>query len=81
MEYMEQGYLILHNKIINEICIQHQKSWVPFCLICLYQAQCSSGPDLGPNFKDHQQTTKFAAGRVLTRILKIKVKLLFARLI
>ena len=45
------------------------------------QAQCSSGPDLGPNFKDHQQTTKFAAGRVLTRILKIKVKLLFARLI
>ena len=43
------------------------------------QAQCSSGPDLGPNCKDHQQTTKFAAGRVLTRILKIKVKLLFAR--
>ena len=28
------------------------------------QAQCSSGPDLGPNCKDHQQTTKFAAGRV-----------------
>ena len=28
------------------------------------QAQCSSGPDLGPNCKDHQQRTKFAAGRV-----------------
>ena len=28
------------------------------------QAQCSSGPDLGPNCKDHQQTTKFASGRV-----------------
>ena len=28
------------------------------------QAQCSSGPDLGPNCKDHQQTTKFAAGRI-----------------
>ena len=28
------------------------------------QALCSSGPDLGPNWKDHQQTTKFAAGRV-----------------
>ena len=26
------------------------------------QAQCSSGPDLGPNCKDHQQMTKFAAG-------------------
>ena len=25
------------------------------------QAQCSRGPDLGPNCKDHQQTTKFAA--------------------
>ena len=25
------------------------------------QAQCSSGPDLDPNCKDHQQTTKFAA--------------------
>ena len=44
------------------------------------QAQCSSGPDLGPNCKDHQQTTKFAAGvLVLTRNLKIGVKLLFAR--
>ena len=42
------------------------------------QAQCSSGPDLGPNCKDHQQMTKFAACRVLTRILKIGVKLLFA---
>ena len=38
------------------------------------QAQCSSGPDLGPNCKDHQQMTKFAA-----RILTIGVKLLFAR--
>ena len=26
------------------------------------QAQCSSGPNLGPNCKDHQQMTKFAAG-------------------
>ena len=26
------------------------------------QAQCSSRPDLGPNCKDHQQMTKFAAG-------------------
>ena len=26
------------------------------------QAQCSSGPDLGTNCKDHQQMTKFAAG-------------------
>ena len=43
------------------------------------QAQCTRGPDLGPNCKDHQQTTKFATGRVLTRILKIGVKLLFAR--
>ena len=40
------------------------------------QAQCFSGPDLGPNCKDHQQTTKFAA-----RILKIGVKLLFARVL
>ena len=26
------------------------------------QAQCSSGPDLGPNCKDHRQTRKFATG-------------------
>ena len=26
------------------------------------QAQCYSGPDLGPNCKDHQQMTKFTAG-------------------
>ena len=38
------------------------------------QAQCSSGPDLGPNCKDHHQMTKFAA-----RILTIGVKLLVAR--
>ena len=43
------------------------------------QAQCSSGPDLGPNCKDHQQMTKIRRWQSLTRILTIGVKLLFAR--
>ena len=45
------------------------------------QAQCSSGPDLGPNCKLQRSSAddKIRHWQSLTRILTIGVKLLFAR--